>query len=189
MFFLNLYSARFLIHGRLLETIWTILPIFILFDIAIPSLKILYLIENINVYIYSIKTVGHQWYWSYEYILIKGTLIFDSYILSSIDINLDRFRLLDVDNRIVIPVNCPCRNIITSLDVIHSWTVPRLGVKIDAIPGRLNQITLNGIRRGIFYGQCSEICGMNHSFIPIVVEVTNLKIFNIWVDNIFLKFN
>lgn len=182
LFFSNTFISRNLLHGNLLEIVWTVLPIIILFDIALPSLKILYFMENIQLFIYTVKTVGHQWYWRYEFLIKEKALKFDSYILRTRDLIVDRFRLLDVDNRLVLPTRFSIRNVVTSLDVIHSWAIPSLGVKIDAIPGRLNQVPLCGERSGVFYGQCSEICGMNHRFIPIVVELTCLKNFLDWVN-------
>lgn len=181
LFFLNSFGSRFLLHGNFLEILWTVLPMLVLFDIAIPSLRILYYIENLQLFMYSIKTIGHQWYWSYEFINRFLNLSFDSYILSNADLQIDRYRLLDVDNRLVIPVKIPIRNVVTSVDVIHSWALPSIGVKIDAIPGRLNQVYLFAIRRGVYFGQCSEICGMNHRFIPIVLEVTDIKNFINWI--------
>lgn len=170
-----------MLHGNFLEIVWTVLPIFVLFDIAIPSLKILYYIENLQLFVYTFKTIGHQWYWRYEFYNNTSSFIFDSYIINISDLLNDRYRLLDVDNRLVLPVEYPVRNVVTSLDVIHSWALPSFGIKIDAIPGRLNQVILYPLRRGIFFGQCSEICGINHRFIPIVVEVTNLTNFSLWI--------
>lgn len=181
LFFLNSFRSRYLLHGNLLEILWTVLPIFVLFDIAIPSLKILYYMENLQLFIYTIKTVGHQWYWSYEFFTKDFTFTFDSYILGLNELELGGYRLLDVDNHLVLPIQTSVRNVVTSVDVIHSWALPSIGVKIDAIPGRLNQIPLYGLRRGIYYGQCSEICGINHRFIPIVLEITDKITFIWWI--------
>lgn len=181
-FFYCSFGARNNLHGNVLELLWTILPIVILFDIAIPSLKVLYYIENLHVYIYTVKSVGHQWYWRYEFFDSKNLPIkYDSYIVNTSDLPAEGFRLLEVDNRLVLPSQCPVRNVVTSIDVIHSWAVPSLGLKIDAVPGRLNQISLYGLRRGVYYGQCSEICGLNHRFIPIVLEITDEKEFIRWL--------
>lgn len=180
--FLNKFNNRFLLHGEIIEIIWTILPALILLFIAFPSLRILYLLDEIKNPSISIKTIGHQWYWSYEYSDFKN-IEFDSYIISLNEINSNNFRLLDVDNRIILPINNQIRIIITALDVIHSWTVPSLGVKVDANPGRLNQTNFYINRPGLFFGQCSEICGANHSFIPIVIEATNLNFFIKWIKN------
>ena len=161
------------------ETIWTILPAIILILIALPSLRILYIIDEINDPSLTVKTIGHQWYWSYEY-TDNEDLVFDSYMIPTEELKPGELRLLEVDNRVVLPIETPVRILITSEDVLHSWTIPSLGLKTDAIPGRLNQATLISTRPGLFYGQCSEICGSNHSFIPIVLEVVTLKTFENW---------
>lgn len=161
------------------ETIWTILPAIILILIALPSLRILYIIDEINNPSVTIKTLGHQWYWSYEYTDYED-LIFDSYMIPTNELNPGQLRLLEVDNRVVLPAELTIRILISSEDVLHSWAVPSLGLKTDAIPGRLNQTTLLSTRPGIYYGQCSEICGSNHSFIPIVLEIVPLKHFEKW---------
>lgn len=156
-------------HGQELERIWTIIPAIFLLFIAFPSLRLLYLIEEREFYDITIKVVGHQWYWSYEYRDL-GFKSFDSYILKDEE---RIFRLLNVDNSLVIPYNTITRIVISRTDVIHSWTIPSLGVKVDAVPGRLNQLSLIFNRVGLFRGQCSEICGANHRFIPIIVLVTS----------------
>lgn len=177
-FYLNKYYNLGLFEGQRLERIWTILPgIFLLF-IAFPSIRLLYLIEEFEYPELRIKVIGHQWYWSYEYNDLN-LVNFDSYILSSIDDI--RFRLLEVDNFLLIPYKTDIRIIISRIDVIHSWTIPRLGVKVDAIPGRLNQLSYLFNRIGIFIGQCSEICGANHRFIPIIIFVIpRIEFLNIW---------
>nr|QMV34625.1 cytochrome c oxidase subunit II [Galegeeska revoilii] len=161
------------------ETIWTILPAIILILIALPSLRILYMMDEINNPVMTVKTMGHQWYWSYEYTDYTD-LSFDSYMIPTNELPPGGLRLLEVDNRVVLPVEVPIRMLISSEDVLHSWAVPALGMKTDAIPGRLNQATLSSTRPGIFYGQCSEICGSNHSFMPIVLEIVPLKYFDNW---------
>nr|YP_010165836.1 cytochrome c oxidase subunit II [Didelphis imperfecta]YP_010165862.1 cytochrome c oxidase subunit II [Didelphis pernigra]QRV59770.1 cytochrome c oxidase subunit II [Didelphis imperfecta]QRV59796.1 cytochrome c oxidase subunit II [Didelphis pernigra] len=161
------------------ETVWTILPAVILILIALPSLRILYMMDEIyNPYL-TVKAMGHQWYWSYEYTDYEN-LMFDSYMIPTKDLNPGQLRLLEVDNRIVLPMELPIRMLVSSEDVLHAWTMPSLGLKADAIPGRLNQITLTSSRPGVFYGQCSEICGSNHSFMPIVLEMASLKYFEKW---------
>nr|YP_010728452.1 cytochrome c oxidase subunit II [Polypedilum yongsanensis]WEF49693.1 cytochrome c oxidase subunit II [Polypedilum yongsanensis] len=180
--FFNKLNNRFLLHGQTIEIIWTILPAIVLLFIAFPSLRILYLLDEINHPSISIKTIGHQWYWSYEYSDFKN-IEFDSYMIPSNEMNLDGFRLLDVDNRIILPINNQIRILVTATDVLHSWTVPSLGVKIDANPGRLNQTNFFINRPGLFYGQCSEICGANHSFMPIVIESTPTNYFIKWISN------
>nr|QMV34638.1 cytochrome c oxidase subunit II [Galegeeska revoilii] len=161
------------------ETIWTILPAIILILIALPSLRILYMMDEINNPVMTVKTMGHQWYWSYEYTDYTD-LSFDSYMIPTNELPPGGLRLLEVDNRVVLPMEVPIRMLISSEDVLHSWAVPALGMKTDAIPGRLNQATLSSTRPGIFYGQCSEICGSNHSFMPIVLEIVPLKYFDNW---------
>nr|YP_009167284.1 cytochrome c oxidase subunit II [Plecotus macrobullaris]ALE32860.1 cytochrome c oxidase subunit II [Plecotus macrobullaris]ALE32873.1 cytochrome c oxidase subunit II [Plecotus macrobullaris]ALE32886.1 cytochrome c oxidase subunit II [Plecotus macrobullaris]ALE32899.1 cytochrome c oxidase subunit II [Plecotus macrobullaris]ALE32912.1 cytochrome c oxidase subunit II [Plecotus macrobullaris] len=161
------------------ETIWTILPAIILIMIALPSLRILYMMDEINNPSITIKTLGHQWYWSYEYTDYED-LVFDSYMIPTQELTPGQFRLLEVDNRVVLPVELTIRMLISSEDVLHSWAIPSLGLKTDAIPGRLNQTTLLSTRPGLYYGQCSEICGSNHSFMPIVLEIIPLKYFEKW---------
>nr|AAK52683.1 cytochrome c oxidase subunit II [Cynomys ludovicianus] len=161
------------------ETIWTILPAIILMLIALPSLRILYMVDEINNPSLTVKTMGHQWYWSYEYTDYED-LNFDSYMVPTSELTPGDLRLLEVDNRVVLPMELPVRMLISSEDVRHSWTVPSLGLKTDAIPGRLNQATLTSTRPGLYYGQCSEICGSNHSFMPIVLGMVPLKHFGNW---------
>nr|YP_009414956.1 cytochrome c oxidase subunit II [Allocebus trichotus]ADM47260.1 cytochrome oxidase subunit II [Allocebus trichotus]AIW64353.1 cytochrome c oxidase subunit II [Allocebus trichotus]AIW64366.1 cytochrome c oxidase subunit II [Allocebus trichotus] len=162
------------------ETVWTILPAVILILIALPSLRILYMMDEITTPSLTLKTMGHQWYWSYEYTDYEN-LCFDSYMTPTSELKPGELRLLEVDNRVVLPTEMSIRMLISSEDVLHSWTVPSLGVKTDAIPGRLNQATLMTSRPGIYYGQCSEICGANHSFMPIVLELVPLKHFEDWL--------
>nr|YP_009564643.1 cytochrome c oxidase subunit II [Hoplasoma unicolor]QAY81940.1 cytochrome c oxidase subunit II [Hoplasoma unicolor] len=178
--FFNKFTHRFLLEGQMIEIIWTILPTITLIFIAIPSLRLIYILDEINNPMITIKTIGHQWYWSYEYSDFKN-IEFDSYMIPTSDMNWYNFRLLDVDNRIMIPFESNIRMLITSADVIHSWTIPSLGVKIDATPGRLNQISFSINRSGLFYGQCSEICGANHSFMPIVLESISSNYFTKWI--------
>ncbi|NP_659366.1 cytochrome c oxidase subunit II (mitochondrion) [Galeopterus variegatus] len=166
-------------NAQMVETMWTILPAAILTSIALPSLRILYMTDEINNPLLTIKTMGHQWYWSYEYTDYMD-LNFDSYMIPTLDLKPGELRLLEVDNRTVLPMETPIRMLISSEDVLHSWAVPSLGLKTDAIPGRLNQTTLSATRPGLFYGQCSEICGSNHSFMPIVLELIPLKHFETW---------
>ncbi|YP_001874843.1 cytochrome c oxidase subunit II (mitochondrion) [Panthera pardus] len=161
------------------ETIWTILPAIILILIALPSLRILYMMDEINSPSLTVKTMGHQWYWSYEY-TDSEDLSFDSYMIPTQELKPGELRLLEVDNRVVLPMEVTIRVLISSEDVLHSWAVPSLGLKTDAIPGRLNQTTLMGTRPGLYYGQCSEICGSNHSFMPIVLELVPLAYFEKW---------
>nr|QZK22249.1 cytochrome c oxidase subunit II [Amitermes sp. WA_042] len=177
----NKQTTRFILEGQMLETIWTIAPAIILVFIAIPSLRLLYLMDEIHNPVMTLKAVGHQWYWSYEYSDFTK-LEFDSYMVQQDDQQIDTFRLLDTDNRIVLPMNSPIRLIVTAADVLHAWTVPSLGVKTDATPGRLNQVSFSINRPGLLYGQCSEICGANHSFMPIVIESVSTNQFINWVS-------
>nr|ALO76270.1 cytochrome c oxidase subunit 2 [Leucocelis sp. LEU01] len=169
--FSNVYNYRFLLEGQMIEIIWTILPAVTLIFIALPSLRLLYLLDEINNPLVSVKTIGHQWYWSYEYSDFMS-FEFDSYMIPTNELTSKSFRLLDVDNRTILPYNSQIRMMITAADVIHSWTIPALSVKIDATPGRLNQVSFLMNRTGLFFGQCSEICGANHSFMPITVGIS-----------------
>nr|BBA21809.1 cytochrome c oxidase subunit II [Nipponoluciola cruciata] len=180
---INKYVNRLLLEGQMIELIWTIAPGVTLIFIALPSLQLLYLLDEINCPLVSIKSMGHQWYWSYELSDFKKAE-FDSYMIPSNEQKLYSFRLLEVDNRLVLPVNTQIRMMVSSSDVIHSWTIPSSSVKIDATPGRLNQTTFFMNRIGVFFGQCSEICGTNHSFMPIVVESVLPKYFISWVKNL-----
>nr|ABY55886.1 cytochrome oxidase subunit II [Pterostichus lama]ABY55894.1 cytochrome oxidase subunit II [Pterostichus lama] len=178
----NKYINRYLLEGQTIEVIWTILPAITLVFIALPSLQLLYLLDEVSNPLMTLKSIGHQWYWSYEYSDFK-MLEFDSFLISSNEMNDNNFRLLDVDNRIILPFNAQIRVLVTATDVIHSWTIPALGVKIDATPGRLNQTNFFMNRVGLFYGQCSEICGANHSFMPIVIESVPINTFVKWISN------
>jgi cytochrome c oxidase subunit 2 len=173
---------RLLSEEQSIETIWTIIPAITLIFIALPSLRLLYLLDEVNAPRITLKTIGHQWYWSYEYSDFSN-IEFDAYISPQNDIIRKDFRLLEVDNRTVLPFKTQIRCLITAADVLHSWTVPSLGVKADAVPGRLNQVSFLIKRPGILFGQCSEICGANHSFIPIIIESVNIKTFSKWILN------
>nr|AOY39879.1 cytochrome c oxidase subunit 2 [Curculionidae sp. BMNH 1039870] len=176
---LNKLSHRYLLEGQTIEIIWTSLPALTLILIAFPSLQVLYLMEDNNASL-TIKTMGHQWYWSYEYSDYKN-IEFDSYMIPSDSLKPFNFRLLDVDNRLIIPYQLQIRMIISSTDVIHSWTIPSLGIKMDGTPGRLNQSSFFINQSSLLYGQCSEICGTNHSFMPIVIESISTKNFLKWI--------
>nr|QQQ88739.1 cytochrome c oxidase subunit 2 [Hyalella kochi] len=180
MFFICAYKLtnRILLQEQSVEIIWTVFPVFILLSIALPSLKALYLLDDPFNPSLTIKAVGHQWYWSYEYSDFPG-IEFDSYMLPEENSNFVA-RLLETDNSLVLPSLSQIRMIVTGGDVIHSWAVPSLGVKADAVPGRLNQLMVYINRSGVFYGQCSEICGANHSFMPIKVEAVPMYYFINW---------
>ncbi len=163
------YSSR-IVADHLVESVWTILPIVVLIFLVYPSIYLLYLIDERRVeFLCTLKVIGHQWYWRYK---IDGllNLEIDSYIDSERAV-----RLIDVDNRVVVPAQEHIRALITSRDVLHSWALPSLGVKMDAIPGRLNQFVFIVMLNSVIHGQCSEICGVNHSFIPIVIEAVSLS--------------
>lgn len=180
---INKFSCLNITESQKIETIWTIAPAIILLLLAVPSLRLLYLLDETNNPLITIKTIGHQWYWRYEYSDFTN-IEFDSYIVPSTDLTLGEFRLLETDHHLILPIKINTRIIVSSTDVIHSWTIPSLGVKVDAVPGRLNQLILYSSKAGLFYGQCSEICGANHSFIPITLEVVNIKYFIKWLNNI-----
>lgn len=162
--------ARRIVADHLVERVWTILPIVVLIFLVYPSIYLLYLIDESRVeFLCTLKVIGHQWYWRYK---------IDGLFLVELDSYIDRdasVRLIDVDNRVVVPAQEHIRALITSADVLHSWALPALGVKIDAIPGRLNQFVFIVIIHSVIHGQCREICGVNHSFIPIVIEAVSLK--------------
>nr|ALO70707.1 cytochrome c oxidase subunit 2 [Metopsia clypeata] len=181
MLFKNSFTYRYLLEGQMIEMIWTIIPAVTLIFIALPSLRILYLLDEINNPLITIKTIGHQWYWSYEYTDFKN-IEFDSYMIPINEMKSFNFRLLDVDNRIAVPFNSQIRMLVSAADVLHSWTIPALSVKIDATPGRLNQTNFLLNRTGIYFGQCSEICGANHSFMPIVLESISPNFFMKWIS-------
>jgi heme/copper-type cytochrome/quinol oxidase subunit 2 len=166
------------IHDTKLETIWTVLPIIVVLSIAVPSFILLYALDAALDSVVVIKAIGHQWYWNYECeftpLLSKFpetplSVCFDSYMIYDSQLKEGQIRLLEVDNPIYIPYRLPVDLIVTSVDVIHSWAVPSLGIKIDGLPGRLNHSGLFIERKGVFYGQCSELCGVNHGFMPIKV--------------------
>nr|AWX92094.1 cytochrome c oxidase subunit II [Ugyops sp. APL-2018] len=165
---------------QMIETTWTIMPAMILVMIAIPSLKILYMMEEMINPTVSIKTMGHQWYWTYEYSDKKKNEM-ESYMKKNT--KKQEIRLMEVDNRMKMPLLTQIRMIVSSSDVIHSWTIQSMGIKMDAIPGRLNQLNLMSKKPGLFFGQCSEICGTNHSYMPITVESIKMKLFKKWIKN------
>lgn len=180
------------VHAPTLEIIWTIIPAIILVFIAVPSFSLLYSMDEIVDPLLTVKVVGHQWYWSYELLnpneffyidkqgptldeseLLETNYAFDSYMVADDDLEKGQLRLLEVDNRLHLPIEINIRLLITSGDVLHSWAVPSLGIKLDACPGRLNQTSVYLKRPAVFYGQCSEICGINHGFMPIVINAVD----------------
>jgi cytochrome c oxidase subunit 2 len=172
-------------HNTFIEIVWTVIPIAILMIIAVPSFSLLYAMEELIEPTINVKVMGHQWYWSYSYGECADQVIselvrdknFESYMLPTDDLDKGNLRLLEVDNRLYLPTKTHIRFSVSASDVLHCWAVPSLGVKVDACPGRLNQISIFIKREGTFYGQCSEICGINHGFMPIVVEALSLKDF------------
>nr|AAO59398.1 cytochrome oxidase subunit 2 [Geoica sp. 'M Wink 18450'] len=167
-------------ENQLIEFIWTAIPPIILIFIALPSLHLLYLMDEMKMPILTIKIFGHQWFWSYEYSDFSN-IEFESYMINNL--NKENFRLIEVDNKTIMPFKLNIRLLISSEDVIHSWTIPSLAIKMDAIPGRMNQINLFLNRPGMYFGQCSEICGINHSFMPIQIESITLNKFIYWIKN------
>ena len=187
-------------HGVILEIVWTTIPSIILFFIAIPSFALLYSMDEVIEPSLTVKVIGHQWYWSYEYsdkINSNGLGVsLDSYLL--IDSNIEKalkllkvkaYRLLDVNFPLVLPVKTHIRFLVTSADVIHSWAIPSLALKIDALPGRLNQLSTYIKRSGVFYGQCSEICGVNHGYMPSVIFAVSKKKYLLWLNSNLLNNN
>nr|YP_009107111.1 cytochrome c oxidase subunit II [Gloydius intermedius]AIT99390.1 cytochrome c oxidase subunit II [Gloydius intermedius] len=164
-----------------LEAAWTAAPIMILILTALPSVRSLYLMEEVFDPYLTIKATGHQWYWNYEY-SDEAHISYDSYMLQTHDLPKGSPRLLEVDHRMVMPAGLQTRIVVTAEDVLHSWAIPSLGIKVDAVPGRLNQIPLATSRTGVFFGQCSEICGANHSFMPIAAEAIPLFYFEQWLS-------
>nr|UTN43024.1 cytochrome c oxidase subunit 2 [Chelopistes texanus] len=175
-------NGRFITGNEALEFIWTMFPAIILACLAIPSLHTLYLADEVSNPALTIKVTGNQWFWTYQYDGFES-ISFNSYMVPVSDLFKGGFRLLEVDCNTIVPGGVEVRLIITSVDVIHSWTIPSLGVKVDAVPGRLNQIGLFSNRAGLMYGQCSEICGALHSFMPICVETVPLSFFKKWVSS------
>nr|YP_009688037.1 cytochrome c oxidase subunit II [Arnoglossus tenuis]AKA95092.1 cytochrome oxidase subunit 2 [Arnoglossus tenuis] len=173
------FTDKLILDSQEIEVIWTVLPAIVLIMIAMPSLRLLYMMDEVNVPQMTVKALGHQWYWTYEYTDYED-LEFDAYMLATSDLTPGQFRLLEADHRLVVPAITPIRMLVTAEDVLHAWALPALGVKVDAIPGRLNQTAFIAERPGVFYGQCSEICGANHSFMPIVLESTSLDHFVHW---------
>jgi cytochrome c oxidase subunit 2 len=168
-----------LVELQVLEVWWTILPGVLLVGIAYPSLKLLYLMDEVETPTLTLDVLGHQWFWEYGYPEFDNVR-FESYMMSSIE--LGQMRLIEVDNRVVLPAQNLIRVLVSSVDVLHSWAMPSIGVKVDAVPGRINQLGLENYSTSLNYGQCSEICGANHRFIPIVLEIVPRGVFLNWVQ-------
>ena len=167
-------------HNTKIEVLWTVIPVIILVVIAIPSFRLLYFSDVVPKADLTVKAIGHQWYWSYEY-PDHGNFSFDSVMIPDDEIKAGQLRLLEVDNRVVVPINKTVRVIVTADDVLHAWAVPAIGVKIDAVPARLNETWFKADREGVYYGQCSELCGTNHGYMPIRVDVVSQEKFDAWV--------
>jgi cytochrome c oxidase subunit 2 len=176
-------------HSTVLEIVWTVVPALVLMVIAVPSFALLYSMDEMIDPAITLKVVGHQWYWSYEYSDYNHTtegnegINFDSYMIAEEDLTTGGFRLLEVDHRVVLPVETHIRVLVTAADVLHSWAIPSFGIKVDACPGRLNQTSLFIKREGTFYGQCSEICGTNHGFMPIAIDAVSLEDYATYLES------
>jgi cytochrome c oxidase subunit II len=168
-------------HNSVLEIAWTAIPVLILVVIAIPSFKLLYFMDRAVDPEMTLKAIGRQWYWSYEY-PDNGNFTFDAYMIAEQDLGEGQLRLYDVDNPVVLPVDTDIRLLTTASDVIHAWAMPALGVKMDAVPGRVNETWLRIERPGIYYGQCSELCGDYHAFMPIRIEAVSKEDFEAWTQ-------
>lgn len=168
-------------HNTLIEVLWTVVPVLILVAIAIPSFRLLFLQLDLPKADITVKVTGHQWYWSYEY-PDNGAFSFDSLMVATADLQPGQPRLLAVDNEVVVPVNKVVRIQVTAADVIHSFALPSFGVKIDALPGRLNESWFQATKEGVYYGQCSELCGKDHAFMPIAIRVVSEGEFAAWVE-------
>ena len=173
------------VHGTVLEIVWTVVPALILAVLAVPSFALLYSVDELPDVTMTVKAIGNQWFWKYEYsdyVNEEGDgIAFDSYMIPADELEPGHLRLLEVDNRVVVPAQTHVRMIITAADVLHCWAIPALGVKLDACPGRLNQTSFFANREGVFYGQCSEICGQAHGQMPICVEAVPLEQYVAWV--------
>ena len=167
-------------HNTVVEILWTVIPVVLLIVIAIPSFRLLYVSETIPKADLTIKAIGNQWYWSYEY-PDYGDIVFDANMLNDDELSDPKLRLLETDTQIFVPVNKVVKLQITSNDVLHAWTIPAFGVKMDAVPGRLNETWFKANQEGLFYGQCSELCGPKHAFMPINVKVVSEKEFEDWI--------
>ena len=173
-------------HNVTVEVLWTLIPCLILIVMAVPSFKILYKQDTIPKADLTIKAIGYQWYWGYEY--PDENIIFDSYMVEEEDLKPGQPRLLAVDNEVVVPVNKVVKVLITANDVLHAWALPSFGVKRDAMPGRVNETWFKADRVGTYYGQCSELCGIKHAFMPITVRVVTDEEYNAWLEEAKIKF-
>lgn len=188
----NKMAYKYMVHGQVLEIVWTIFPAVVLLYISYPSFTLLYVLDEVLTPSMTIKVVGLQWYWKYEYsdfILDTGeTIEYESYVIPDDMLEEGQLRLLDTDTSIVVPVDTHIRFVVTSNDVIHCFTIPSLGFKVDATPGRLNQVSALIQREGVYYGQCSELCGVNHGFMPIKLECVSVNEFIDWLGEQVIMF-
>jgi cytochrome c oxidase subunit 2 len=168
-------------HSTIIEVLWTVLPVLILVVIAVPSFKLLYFSDRAVDAEMTLKAIGHQWYWTYEY-PDNGDFEFDTVMLEDDERTADQPRLLATDNAIVLPVDTTIRLLTTADDVIHSWAMPAFGVKLDSVPGRLNETWFQIEAPGMYYGQCSELCGIRHGFMPIMVKAVSKADFKTWIE-------
>ena len=173
-------------HNVTVEILWTLIPCLILIVMAVPSFKILYKQDTIPKADLTVKAIGYQWYWGYEY--PDENIIFDSYMIEEKDLRADQPRLLAVDNEVVVPVNKVIKVLITANDVLHAWALPSFGVKRDAVPGRVNETWFKAEKEGTYYGQCSELCGIKHAFMPITVKVVSEEDYQEWLSEARVKF-
>ena len=173
-------------HNVTVEVLWTLIPCLILIVMAVPSFKILYKQDTIPKADLTIKAIGYQWYWGYEY--PDENIIFDSYMIEEKDLKADQPRLLAVDNEVVVPVDKVVKVLITANDVLHAWALPSFGVKRDAVPGRINETWFKAEKVGTYYGQCSELCGIKHAFMPITVKVVSEEEYQEWLSEARVKF-
>ena len=167
-------------HNSLIEVIWTVVPVIILVAIAVPSLRLLFYMDTTDDPEMTIKAIGHQWYWSYEYPDLGEDISFDAVMLQEDELEDGQPRLLATDETVVVPVDTNIRLLVTAGDVIHAWTIPSFGIKIDAIPGRVNEGWFRVDTEGIYYGQCSELCGRDHAFMPIQVKAVSKEEYAEW---------
>nr|YP_008474989.1 cytochrome c oxidase subunit 2 [Candida tropicalis]AGS44281.1 cytochrome c oxidase subunit 2 [Candida tropicalis] len=183
----NRFAYKYIRHGQVIEIIWTIFPAIILLLIAFPSFILLYLCDEVLTPAMTIKVIGLQWYWKYEYSdfvdSVGETIEFESYVIPDDMLEPGNLRLLDTDTSIVVPVDTHIRFVVTANDVIHCFTIPSLGMKVDATPGRLNQVSALIQRTGVYYGQCSELCGVNHGMMPIKLECVSIEDFIEWLGD------
>ncbi len=167
-------------HNSLIEVLWTVIPVIILVGIAIPSFRLLYFMDRTTEAEMTIKAIGHQWYWTYEYPDLGEDIAFDAFMIADDKLEEGQIRLLETDESVVVPVDTNIRLLVTADDVIHAWAIPSFGVKIDGIPGRVNETWFRVDAEGTYYGQCSELCGKDHAFMPIRVEAVSKEAYAEW---------